>query len=374
MKIGILTYHRACNYGAFLQSCALCSRLNQEENIDAEIIDYRMQKEANMYSLDHWSLLDKLRFKKKYNFTKQVYDTFAKIDFSYAGMKLSRESIVSNNMDDFQKLVKDKYDVIIAGSDEIWKADSFRGFPTPYWLIGDLGCRKFACAVSARNDFSKLDDDKIDIMHKALNDFEFVSVRDEATYDEIRKHLNKDKILFKCCDPSFIYDFDVPNMDLSKVLEGKAILNPEKKNVVVMTEQPKIAAKIRKQLGKEYNLISLFHWHKGYISIPNLTPAQWLTVIKNADMVLASYFHAICFSIKMQVKFFALGSPGKSAKVKDLLSNSSLEQYYLDNAIQVLDNIDLKKVLNSEIDEKLYSAFIDNQSSKFKNLLENLQK
>ena len=43
IRIGTLTFHRAVNYGAYLQACALCNRLNQEADIDCEIIDFCMR-------------------------------------------------------------------------------------------------------------------------------------------------------------------------------------------------------------------------------------------------------------------------------------------------------------------------------------------
>ena len=43
MKVGILTYHRSVNYGAYLQALALCKKLNCEQDISAEIIDFRMK-------------------------------------------------------------------------------------------------------------------------------------------------------------------------------------------------------------------------------------------------------------------------------------------------------------------------------------------
>ncbi len=42
MKIGILTFHFAHNYGAMLQAYALSTKLNTM-GYDAEIIDYRLK-------------------------------------------------------------------------------------------------------------------------------------------------------------------------------------------------------------------------------------------------------------------------------------------------------------------------------------------
>lgn len=45
MNIGILTFHRPINYGAFLQSFSLSSHLAKEPNFNVEIIDYIAPKE-----------------------------------------------------------------------------------------------------------------------------------------------------------------------------------------------------------------------------------------------------------------------------------------------------------------------------------------
>ena len=44
MKIGTLTFHRACNNGAVLQAYALERAFNQIDGVKAEIIDYRCEK------------------------------------------------------------------------------------------------------------------------------------------------------------------------------------------------------------------------------------------------------------------------------------------------------------------------------------------
>ena len=40
-KIAILTFHNACNYGAFLQAKALLEFIGAKDNVEAYIIDYK---------------------------------------------------------------------------------------------------------------------------------------------------------------------------------------------------------------------------------------------------------------------------------------------------------------------------------------------
>ena len=49
-KIGIITFHRATNYGAILQAFALQKKLEQM-NYDSEIIDYRNEYFEQIYGV-----------------------------------------------------------------------------------------------------------------------------------------------------------------------------------------------------------------------------------------------------------------------------------------------------------------------------------
>ncbi len=336
-KIGILTYHKAHNYGAYLQACALCNRINEENNIEAEIIDFRMIAEKNVYAWKtniKWFLKNPLsyRFYKKLN---SVFEYATSDDL----MKKSAESLESDSITDFAKFVKDKYDVIIAGSDEIWKIDGFRGFPTPYWLIGDLGCRKFSYAASSRSDLKKLTSDNLNIIKQATSDFEFIGVRDKKTYDELFL-LNNNLPLHLCCDPSFLFDFKLPDRNIYDFLKTKTSnINKDKKIITVMTEDKQIARQIVDKLSGKYNLISVFHWHRGYINIADLTPLEWVELISKSDFVLTSYFHATCFSIIKGVPFLSFGTEIKKTKLMELLKEFECEYRFIDD----IHKIDLEK-------------------------------
>ena len=60
MKIGILTYHRAINYGAILQSYALQAFLEQH-GFDASFVDYWPDYHKAFYKIFNFCLIFKLR-------------------------------------------------------------------------------------------------------------------------------------------------------------------------------------------------------------------------------------------------------------------------------------------------------------------------
>ena len=225
MRVGILTFHRSVNYGAYLQAMALCNRLNEEEEIDAEIIDYRMKCDARHYKYNlQTKRPERILYKLKLN------HTFKK---SVSDLPKSSRQLVSDSPESFCKFVYGKYDVIVAGSDEIWRTDTFRGFPNPYWLPGDLGCKKVAYAVSAaRCCFADMvDEDKVKLK-TLLEGFEYIGIRDQKTFSELEKLDMVNQRLYLCCDPSLIYSFDSNPDNGRKIMYERYHMDSNKKTVL----------------------------------------------------------------------------------------------------------------------------------------------
>lgn len=59
MKIGILTFHRAINYGAVLQAYALQRHL-ENQNVEVDVIDYRSEVIEESYRLFYYTKTKKI--------------------------------------------------------------------------------------------------------------------------------------------------------------------------------------------------------------------------------------------------------------------------------------------------------------------------
>ena len=342
MKIGILTYHRAINYGAFLQAYGLCQRLNEETDIEAEVIDFQMKKEYGSYfhyNYDHFPrirhLLWSIKHHKTWCFKKKLISSFER---GLKKMPLSDNYLISDSVDEFQDFVKGKYDFIIVGSDEVWKIDGFRGFPTPYWLPGNLECGKLSYAASSRNDFSKLDEKINNSVREYLEDFLYISVRDELTKANFYNYVGYKGSIDILPDPSFVYDYKPDGLRGRNLLSQRVGIDPCNKIMVVMIghQNISVAAQIKKELEDDYQLVAVYSYQNSYCNLSDLDPFEWLDVIAGADFVCASYFHAICFSIICQVPFLAFNLDNKLNKVLPVLSQSGNNNRWID------------------IDEKLY--------------------
>ena len=372
MRIGILTYHRAYNYGAYLQACALCGRLNREDGIEAEIIDYRMQKEVNFYEQRNYSIKQKLRrlLYGTYSF-KRSFGNSMKKALDNPCMVLSKDSLTDDSIEAFASFVDNKYDVIVVGSDEVWKVDNFRGFPTAYWLFGDLHCRKFSYAASARVEFKRaLSEADYGKLKSALADFEYIGVRDEYTKREVGAAIGATANVHLCCDPSFLFDFDVPASDIFNRISRKRGYRRGSKTILVMLDNEAAAQYIRRELGDRYNLVSVYNPHKGYINCPDVDPFEWLFLIQNTDFVIASFFHAICFSIINNRPFLAIGTKGKKSKLTELLGTPELMRHY----IEIEDQPGLTTMVDDVMDSgESFDGYVSIQRESFASFLKQLQ-
>ncbi len=337
MKIGILTFFRPINYGAFLQAYALSHRLNQEEDIQVELIDFHMQVEDFFY----WRML-----RPRINFFHMLYNwrRFRAFREALQTQILSSASCCSNSITDFIDFVGDKYDVIIAGSDEIWKIDGLRGFPTPYFLIGELHCKKVAYAASGRTSFELLTDEQRQLLKKTFDEFEYLGVRDKETLKGIEQLITKSEKLHYNFDPTFVYDFQPDKKRGTELLKRVFKISGRKPVIAVMYSEkiyiePSLGRFLRKTYGDCYEFISVYEWMVGMKKNAGLSPFDWIDIISAVDGVISMYFHGICFSMITGTPFLAIekrAKDKKTSKIFDLLNRINLNDFYahgLDEAI-----------------------------------------
>lgn len=324
MKIGILTYHKSRNYGAYLQSYALAAAM-RDRGQEAEIIDYNMKAAAKEYlkSIFWQKSIKRILYRMK---QEQVFSRARK------QLPLSPDKLVTDDLSEFQKFVTGKYDCIIAGSDEIWKTDSFRGFPTPYWLQGDLGCIKVSYAASSRSDLSKLSGENQTYLKNALEDFDLIGVRDSYTLEQIGKYLKHPERLFLNCDPTFLHDFRPDRERGLAIIKKRCGIDGRLPVLLIMTKQAAIAARIGKEFAGKANIIALHNYHKTVPNIGAISPLEWVDVIAAGDLLVTTYFHGMCFAIKSNVNFISVETRNeisRAGKMYDLLNRENLLGHYL---------------------------------------------
>ena len=365
-SVGILTFHSAYNYGAFLQAYCLCQRLRRE-GIHAEIIDFTMPVAMTAYDPDQWRLISKIRHFSDLRFQRMVKNAFLRGKEKIKDA-LSENSLLSNSIEEFKEFVEGRYDAIIVGSDEVWKIEGRRGFPSPYWLEGDLNCIKLSYAAASGTKIEELSNEKRERVRQLLSEFEIISVRDAVTYNFV-SHCIQDQNIVQNCDPSFLYK--IPINEKSDLLHKKAGIDSTKKTIILMVDNKKIANEIIGAIdNKRYNLVSLRHYNRKCINLADLDPFEWAEVLANADLVISSFFHAVCYSIIYNTPFIAIGTSSKEGKLKGLLKDTELYRHYFDLSTTSISPDTL--MVEKQFDRGSYKQFVEAQQEGFPEYLSRL--
>lgn len=313
MKIGILTFHRSHNYGAFLQCYSLVEVLNNLGH-DVSVINFNNISPKG-YSIA-WSkiLSANLHLVKRYCMFNRLQEK----------LPLTENAVDSGDMDEFARYVKDKFDVIITGSDEVWRAfGGFRDTPNIYWLPGDLGAKKMAYAISSRSDLSTLAPEKQEALREILNEYEFISLRDSFSQEQVQT-LTEKKV-YLCCDPTFLSSVKGDPARGREILKKCGV--KKKKVIAVMGKEFRLVRELKKKFGKTVDIVSLYDYNPGAKNLLGLDPFQWVDVISAVDFMFTNYFHGMCFCIKNNTPFLAIDRREKikeRGKMYDLLNTEGL--------------------------------------------------
>lgn len=323
-KIGVLTYHRSINYGAFLQSYCLAKYVQHAvgSKADVEIIDYTSQLSYRAYNgllchgkhkINEW--------KKRIGFERSRFL-----------LPLSKESLCSDDLYEVEAfLQRQNYDLIIVGSDEVWKVDGMRGFPTAYWLNFDLGCCvRVAYAVSSRTSVNRIEPQKQEYIRNAVKGFRYLGARDQMTAELIHEISGEPMALN--CDPAFLIPFRYDKVSYREKLKRKYHIEKEKKLLGVMMPDEKLVRKMKERFGQEYVVVALYDSHEeADVNMVTINPFEWVKAIGCLDFLVTDRFHGIIFALKMNIPFLAVETydSQENSKLFYLLHGGGLDDHYM---------------------------------------------
>lgn len=327
MKIGILTFHRADNFGAALQTFALQTFL-KEKGYNTFVIDYRCKKIEEVYYILNPIILFNRRnvFKAVQTYVKnllrykEMHEKHKKYDFfRHKYLHLTKSYHEIKNVLDF--------DAYIAGSDQIWNFALLGGINRYYLLDFPIKKGSLKISFSASSElvaFSLFKNHK-DQITKCLNNFDFISVRESFLQQELKKYTNN-----KVCvtlDPTFLIRKEVYDKILIRPLENKYIL------IYHMAETNE-AFELAKQIAKDSKINDIIQIHASFESPQgvnhrrNLGPLEILGYIKYANSIVTNSFHGAALSIILEKNFWVINTY-KSSRLKSLLINAGLGSRYI---------------------------------------------
>ncbi|MGL5822885.1 MAG: polysaccharide pyruvyl transferase family protein [Sarcina sp.] len=294
MKIGILTFHKAYNYGAVLQAYALQKSFTKV-GVDCELIDYMNKKLLETYTIKSLRKTNGIKEKIKWILTNKDkiilgknFEHFFKYHYNLSNFKYNE-----NNINECEK----KYDKIVVGSDQVWN-NTLQGNDKNFFLgFMEDNKKKYSYAASFGSKEINLKLEDIN----SLKGFQKIFVREKNVIPKLKEYgLKAEQVL----DPTLLL-----NKDEWKTLVKDIRCNDKNYILVYKVADTPNLVKFSNELAKNKNkkIVYIDSTYKKYINMKNkktLSPLEFVSYFINADIVVTSSFHGVAFSINLEKEFY----------------------------------------------------------------------
>lgn len=382
MRIGILTFHKVINYGAFLQAFSLSNMLKvQFPNAEVEIVDYITNRKRRYFTV--------LR-SMKYEGVKGMMSELKRISIFNSAQKyltLSPKKFYSNNFNELYSYIDNRYDILIIGSDAVFNWNQTK-FPTAFIPDYPFTIPVYTYAASVHGlRFYDEPDERLQKCGKIFDSLKCICVRDNCS-EQFVKYCSPNANTIHCCDPTLFIDKEKINQKGISVKEKvkKYNFSLDSKYIVVMAPDSAMIKEIAKKYGKDYKIVSVFvksSFADYYIS--DLNPFEWTVILNNAKLVVTSYFHGTLLSLVQGTPTIVLDYSGYcdeqyEGKLKDLMvTRLNLPELYFskEDAVQFVGSDafynKIDELLNDEYAERINSA-VETERKSIDSFIEILKK
>lgn len=346
-KIGILTFHypENRNFGASLQTYAH-QKLIEKLGKEVKIIDYvkeRKEKSPIRYLFLYLEMKNFIEYNKKF-------------------LNLTRKYSRKSNLKPLNKEI----DIFVVGSDQVWRRKYLSKVVKHYFFdFVDENKTKIEYAASFGIDYWEGDKELTEEIKELMLKFKYISVREESEIDICKKIFDISNV--KCVlDPTLM----IEKKDYNIILDDwKDKTHLEKKYIAHMllddTEEIREETKkISKYLNTEINYIKGKEkkFFKKYFEYNKVS--QWLTYIKDSELVITDSFHCTVFSLIFHKKFIVVANKDRGlARLETLLRMVGLEERLFTDIKKVLksgilnkkiDYVKVDKILNEKRKESFF--------------------
>ena len=325
MKIGILTFHCAHNYGAVLQCYALQETLKAMGH-EVEVIDHRPEFLLSPYKV--WNIR---RGKSCNSFLKRLVLECLTLPRRIARYKTFDLFIRTRLCLTREKTIPSSFDAYIIGSDQVWNPRITKGFHLPYFGYFEFqkGSKKYI-AYAASMEASSLSQEAKDFYAKALDNFDAISVREKSLADLLQP-LTPKKVE-TVLDPTLLANTGIWESIVKRpLLNGKYVLvyqvRPDKNT-------QRIARHIANQTGaKVIEITAWVNWRYKENIYQCCSPIEFLGWIKHASCVVTTSFHGTAFSIIFKRPFYCLKLGKGDTRAVSLLQELGLENRMIEKTL-----------------------------------------
>ncbi len=355
MKIGILTFHLAHNYGAMLQAYALQTYL-RDKGHDARMIDYRPTYITRVYKRflwTRWISLNPIRCMYKFLFQLLKFGCRCRRYARFA--KFERTRLLHWPYQSEQDL--SGLDLILLGSDQIWTKGITGGRNDDlYWGLSVPDSIPVASYAASARKIAETDEERAYI-RRALDHLQAISVRELSLKEKLSPLSTKP--IEHVVDPTLLVDAKA----YEPLLHNSSI--PAQPYVLVYQVESnkslwRIAEGIATKLGCRVVEIGAYadvSRTSKASCLSAASPEEFLAYIQGARYVVTSSFHGTALSVVFHRPFCTVRlNSDIDERATSLLSAVGLENRMIDKTGEApVEDIDYRKVQSKVEDLRRYS-------------------
>ena len=301
MKIGILTFHRAINYGAVLQCYALKETLSALGH-DVYVIDYRQPYvEAN----DRHSFTGRERLKLLLGFHLRSFLYYNK----EKNKREERKKRFDHFLNEYFKLTKPcnlhnlphDFDTIVVGSDQVWNSKICNGIDPVFWGMFKREPKTKLVSYAASTTLADLTRHWDNGVSESILNFDKVSVREK----DISDYINSKQVLsvpsLQVLDPSLLADCSIWDK-----LDDPSKSQSREDYVLYFSARPcKHRPNVLKEKAERFARL-LGGIKTTTIDFDKDSPEDFIRKFKHAKAVFTSSFHGVASSLVFNRRLFAV--------------------------------------------------------------------
>lgn len=308
-KVLLLTLHsQNNNFGSVLQAHSLYSSI-KELGIDVTVLDYRPYYSNGANS-------NKMFIKKTLtNFLFLPFFIMRSIRFN----RIIKAKKLTKRVKQYSKLAElsNNYDFFLIGSDQVWNPHYLCGNDDAYFLSFTDSPNKASYAASIGT--KEITCDELDTIANKLANFKCVSMREKVSCMQLEEHgLKHVKYVL---DPVFLHNEEYYLKLISNPIcySGYILAYVIHKDEFIAQVIDKLSKLMNKPIFQVGGFASKCNSDKFFRSAG---PAEFLSLIKNADFVITSSFHGTAFSHVFHKQFAVVMPKENTLRLENILETA----------------------------------------------------
>lgn len=352
-KVAILTQPLHTNYGGTLQAYAL-QQVVCALGCDVTTIDYQCKQRTILFHVlavikSHiFNREEKFPFFPKEKATREInHSSFIRKNINRSEIIVSEEELINN-------FIKNQYDTVIVGSDQVWRVDYSPNIKNFFLNFVNESTSKIAYAASFGIDTWQFNENQTKEIKQWLKQFKKISVREDTAKKLCEEHLKLD--VEHVLDPTLLLDREKYE-DLIKDIFPKnreifryILDNSSEKEAIISNIQENLNLNTFGVQPKKIYKTDFFMKNPEDYIYPKIE--EWLAAFRDSKYIVTDSFHGTVFSIIFNKPFISIANNARgSTRFLSLLKIFNLESRLVTSLNDITEdmiyqNIDFDKVNN----------------------------